>query len=130
MQLRREAIPDLLNALDAAVIRGGPAGFEGKVAVGVEVSPERALWWVAELGVHPATSFTADVPVDADAALFMGGDEATALLERGDARASEGARFATFGEVELLKRMLERYLNHRSPIAARISQQAGPGRSR
>jgi hypothetical protein len=118
MELRRDAIPDLLNALDAAVIGGGASGFDGRVAIGVEVSPDRALWWVAELGPAPQTSFTPELPWNADAGAIFGSDQADAMV---DGRPLAPERFATFGEIELLERVIARYLRLRSPLDVRAA---------
>lgn len=118
MELRREVIPDLLNTLDAAVVRGGPSGFDAQVTVGVEVAPDRALWWVAHLGPVPTTHFTTELPIDVDAGLLVGASEAEQLLRPSGAT---GDHLATFGEVALLERLIARYLRHRSPVDTRAA---------
>jgi hypothetical protein len=116
-------IPDLLAALDAAVLRGGGTGFGGQVTFGVEVEPDRALWWVADLGPTPATRLLDTFPAGADAGALMSAGEADRLLGLGSPEAPSPAEphFAVFGDLPLLQKTIDRYLRRRSPVAARLA---------
>lgn len=109
-------VPDILKTLDAAVLRGGASGFDAHVTVGVEVAPDRVVWWVAQLGAHPKTVLTGEIPVEVDAGLVMGLEEAERLMAK-DRQPLE--QIATWGDREKLDQLIARYFRQGSMLSAR-----------
>jgi hypothetical protein len=102
--------------LDAAVRadRAAP-GFSARIAVGV--LDDTMSWWIGELGPSVATHRADTTPSDCTAVLVLGADEARRII------AGEPLKrprvFQTFGDVAVLKRFRDRYLDRRKPHEVR-----------
>ena len=107
------APPDLLQVLAALVEADrGPAGFTGRVAVGVRTSPR---WYLFEAATGTGR-MVEEVP-DADAWLGLGTAEAEAVLGRGPVPARPSVAVA--GDEALIDRFLTRYLRSISLLEIR-----------
>jgi hypothetical protein len=103
---------DILELLNAFVLsEPGPPGFSGKLAFGVRSAAGGDTWWAARVGATVETSFEHERPSDADALLFLGDEEANAIL--GEGRVPPSPRLLELaGDSELIQRFLrlERYV--------------------
>jgi hypothetical protein len=125
---------DLLFALEAFINRdAAPPGFQGTVAFGVD-SGASDLWLEVRLGATGAeTRFTEATPKDSSARLFLGAEEAKAVLF-GDPLPPEPNLVQLGGQRELIAKLLERYLRRKDLLSLRVSSakesRKRPSRSR
>jgi hypothetical protein len=109
---------DFLELLDAWVRKdGAQAGFAGEIAVGLR-GAFGTRWWLARLGGVAQCEFVADLPDRVDACLLLGEAEARSLLDEG-ALPDDVSCFYLYGDEELVKKFLHRYLKRTNSIGIR-----------
>ena len=112
---------ELLHLLKAIAENDrGPAGFTGKLALGVCPASEAqaAVWLQLRFGSTTEAEFVSEPDTDSKAALLMGQSEATALLHGKDLPGPPNVLYR-YGELRILQRFLDRYLRRRSMIDVR-----------
>lgn len=111
--------PDLLEILDALVLRDGEtSGLTGEVCIGVRGS-SGYRWWRASFTPTLSTRFLERPSNSAHATLFIGADDAEALLATGHLP-SPSSLLVVDGDRALMQRFIRRYTSRMSWFEARI----------
>lgn len=96
----------------------GPAGFRGKIGVGV-LSARGPAWWVCDFTDTSIRYRSAAFPEDCAAALLMGQTEVCRLLDGQDI--GRNPTIQIFGDRGLLLRFLERYVKREEALGLQMA---------
>ncbi len=109
----------LLTLLDTYVAQdSAPAGFTGKLAVGV-MGRDGALWWRASFGKSCDAGFALEPSEEDDAQLLVGEVDARAALDSGRLPA-EPMLLQLSGDRSLLDAFVKRYLSGKNWLTIRM----------
>ena len=111
----------LLTALDAFVRRdAAPSGLKASIAVGVRAGRNDHWWIWSSAGAGSDTHFAAELSPDVEAALLMGPEEATCILEGRDL--PQMPCLLIDGDVDKIRKLWRRFLRKQNLLGLRAGR--------
>ncbi|MEM6732735.1 MAG: hypothetical protein AAF658_14340 [Myxococcota bacterium] len=111
--------PAFLDVLDALVNRdSAPPGFPGRVTIGVREGGHYRFWSAHFGPLEATTTFSHELPEEADAILLLSEEDAAAAL-RGEVN-REPEVMMVHGDTALLRRVVTRYTSRTDWIGIRL----------